>query len=165
MIFQKLFSNRESRPEILIEPRFLTIESTGKVYWYQRAKLRTPCTTESEGEFSCSVTFGSMQFPQSELDFNRIICDNPESQHGKVNVTSCVKEEAMDDLSGVPFLQNTVKRGMCIVNVSVDMEAKKRDQLQHYKVEPRQSSMTSSSVCVLVNLVTIVIPLTFALVM
>ncbi|XP_055997404.1 acetylcholine receptor subunit alpha-like isoform X1 [Ostrea edulis] len=159
------FLNMESRPEILIEPRFLTIESTGKVYWYQRAKLRTPCTTESEGEFSCSVTFGSMQFPQSELDFKRIICDNPESQHGKVNVTSCVKEEAMDDLSGVPFLQNTVKRGMCIVNVSVDMEAKKRDQLQHYKVEPRQSSMTSSSVCVLVNLVTIVIPLTFALVM
>ncbi|XP_048728841.2 uncharacterized protein LOC125646536 isoform X2 [Ostrea edulis] len=82
------FLNMESRPEILIEPRFLTIESTGKVYWYQRAKLRTPCTTESEGEFSCSVTFGSMQFPQSELDFKRIICDNPENKQKLVKMTA-----------------------------------------------------------------------------
>jgi hypothetical protein len=105
-----------------------------------------------------------MQFPKSEQDFDKIVCNNHDSKHNKVNVTSCVKEETMEDLLGVPFEADAVKRGSCTLTVSVDMEAKKKDQLPHYNAEPQKSNMKSSSASVLVNLVTLVTSLTFALV-
>ncbi|XP_052706333.1 uncharacterized protein LOC128181829 [Crassostrea angulata] len=84
------FLNMESQPETLINPRFLTIESTGRVDWFQRIKLLTPCSSEPDtpGNLTCPVTFGSMQFPSSELDLNNIECDYNSENNKRVTMTA-----------------------------------------------------------------------------
>lgn len=157
------FSFRESQPEILINPRFLTIESTGRVDWYQRIKLLTPCSSEPDnpGNLSCPVTFGSMQFPSSELDLNEIECNVSRANNKRFNVTSVYNEEAMEDLPGVPFAISTMTRGSCVVNLSIDMEARKKEQDAYYKYSAQKSSMNSSSVSVIEGvLVTVMLSLT-----
>lgn len=157
------FLNMESQPEILINPRFLTIESTGRVDWYQRIKLLTPCSSEPDnpGNLSCPVTFGSMQFPSSELDLNEIECNVSRANNKRFNVTSVYNEEAMEDLPGVPFAISTMTRGSCVVNLSIDMEARKKEQEAYYKYSAQKSSMNSSSVSVIAGvLVTVMLSLT-----
>lgn len=147
------FLNMESQPETLINPRFLTIESTGRVDWFQRIKLLTPCSSEPDtpGNLTCPVTFGSMQFPSSELDLNNIECDYNSENNKRFNVTSVYKEEVMEDLPGAPFDIRTIKRGSCVVNLFIDMEARKKEQEASYKYSAQRSSMNSSSVNVIAS--------------
>lgn len=154
------FLNMESQPEVLINPRFLTIESTGKVYWYQRTKLITPCSSESNGDFICPVTFGSMQFPQSELDFDRIECEYSNANSKNVNVTSVAMEIDTEDLPRVPFSKSTSKRGSCVASISVDLEASNREKYSYQKFEAQRGNMKSSSVYIMANLVTVILSLT-----
>lgn len=158
-----IFSFRESQPETLINPRFLTIESTGRVDWFQRIKLLTPCSSEPDtsGNLTCPVTFGSMQFPSSELDLNNIECDYNSENNKRFNVTSVYKEEVMEDLPGAPFDIRTIKRGSCVVNLFIDMEARKKEQEASYKYSAQRSSMNSSSVNVIASVfVTVMLSLT-----
>lgn len=155
-------SFRESQPETLINPRFLTIESTGRVYWYQRIKLLTPCTAEPDtpGNLSCPITFGSMQFPSSELDLNEIECDY-RANNTRFNVTSVYKDEEEEDLPGVPFAISTMTIGSCVVNLTIDTEARKKEQEAYNKYSAQKSSMNSSSVSDIASvLVTVMLSLT-----
>lgn len=156
------FLNMESQPETLINPRFLTIESTGRVYWYQRIKLLTPCTAEPDtpGNLSCPITFGSMQFPNSELDLNEIECDY-RANNTRFNVTSVYKDEEEEDLPGVPFAISTMTIGSCVVNLTIDTEARKKEQEAYNKYSAQKSSMNSSSVSDIASvLVTVMLSLT-----
>lgn len=157
------FLNMESQPETLINPRFLTIESTGRVYWYQRIKLVTPCSADPDapGDLTCPVMFGSMQFPSSELDFDQIQCDYSKANNKRFNVTSFYKEEVMEEISGVPFAVSTIKRGSCVATVYVDMEARKKEQEASYKFSTQKGSMKSSSARVITSvLLTMMLSLT-----
>ena len=143
--------SRESEPEILINPRFLTIESSGKVYWYQRVKLLTPCT--GSGNLTCPVTFGSMQFPSSELDFDQIYCDysNSTKNSRRFNVTSVEKEEVTEELPGVPFTKKMIRRGSCTASLSIDSKPMKKQEEDDGPCSTKKASIQSSSGSVITN--------------